>query len=118
MKPTSKQEKLATFFNALAHPRRQMIFQVLRDSGREGLPYNRLQTRTGLTRPALSFHLGKMADGQILSRKVKGIYTWYALNTAPFALFDAPLTALALSIPPSCSAFAHAGVENSAIPIL
>ncbi len=92
MKPTAKQEALATFFNALAHPRRQMIFQVLRDSGREGLPYGRLQSRTGLTRAALSFHLGKMTDGRILQSKVKGVYTWYAVNTAPFALFDAPLS--------------------------
>ena len=91
MKPTSKQETLALFFNALAHPRRQMIFQVLRDCGREGMPYNRLQIRTGLTRPTLSFHLRKMGEGRILKRKVKGVETWYGLNTAPFALFDVPI---------------------------
>ena len=91
MKPTAKQEKLADFFNALAHPRRQMIFQMLRDSGREGMPYHRLMARTGLTRPTLSFHLGKMREGHILFRKVKGIESWYAVNPAPFALFDAPL---------------------------
>lgn len=91
MKPTPKQETLALFFNALAHPRRQMIFQVLRECGRAGLPYNRLQSRTGLTRPTLSFHLGKMGDGRILKRTVKGVETWYALNTAPFALFEAPV---------------------------
>jgi len=91
MKPTAKQESLASFFNALAHPRRQMIFQILRDSGREGMPYNRLQARTGLTRPTLSFHLGKMGEGKILKRKVKGVQTWYGLNTAPFAQFTAPI---------------------------
>ena len=92
MKPTAKQDTLATFFNALAHPRRQMIFQVLRDSGREGMPYGRLQSRTGLTRATLSFHLRKMADGRIIHSKIKGIYTWYAVNTAPFSLFETPLT--------------------------
>jgi len=90
MKPTAKQETLASFFNALAHPRRQMIFQVLQESGREGITYNRIKMRTGLTRATLSFHLRKMGDGQILHRKVKGIESWYALNTAPFALFQPP----------------------------
>jgi len=91
MKPTAKQEMLALFFNALAHPRRQMIFQVLRDSGREGMPYHRLQSRTGLTSPTLSFHLRKMRDGTILGRTVKGIESWYALNLAAFAMFDSPV---------------------------
>ncbi len=68
-----------------------MIFQVLRNTGREGMPYGHLQTRTGLTRATLSFHLGKMNEGQILLRKVKGVETWYALNLSPFALFDAPI---------------------------
>jgi DNA-binding transcriptional ArsR family regulator len=92
MKPTTKQETLASLFNALAHPRRQMIFQVLRDIGREGIPYGRLQHRTGLTRATLSFHLGKMNEGRILRRKVKGVETWYALNLSPFALIDLPVT--------------------------
>jgi len=91
MKPTPKQESMASFFNALAHPRRQMIFQVLRDMGREGIPYHRLQSRTGLTRATLSFHLRKMAEGRILNRKVKGKESWYSLNLSPFALFDSPI---------------------------
>ena len=91
MKPTAKQEVLASFFNALAHPRRQMIFQVLRDIGREGIPYRHLQSRTGLTRATLSFHLKKMGEGRILNRRIKGPETWYSLNTAPFALFNAPV---------------------------
>ena len=91
MKATAKQEKLAQFFNALAHPRRQIIFQVLRDSGREGMPFHRLKMRTGLSSPTLSFHLGKMREGFILSRTVKGIESWYALNLAAFALFESPL---------------------------
>ena len=91
MKPTAKQESMALFFNALAHPRRQMIFQVLQDIGREGLPYHRLQTRTGLTRATLSFHLRKMGEGRILNRKIKGKESWYSLNLLPFALFEAPI---------------------------
>ena len=91
MKPTAKQESMATFFNALAHPRRQMIFQVLRGTGREGIPYYRLQSRTGLTRATLSFHLRKMAEGRIPKRKVKGKESWYLPNLSPFALFDAPI---------------------------
>ncbi len=95
MKPTDKQVTLAALFNALAHPRRQMIFQVLRDAGQEGMPYHRLRTRTGLTRATLSFHLGKMGDGRILNRKPKGLETWYSLNIAPFSLFDTPIRATA-----------------------
>ncbi|MBL1438288.1 MAG: helix-turn-helix transcriptional regulator [Rhodobacteraceae bacterium] len=90
MKPTAKQEILASFFNALAHPRRQMIFQVLRGMGRDGMPYKHLQARTGLTRATLSFHLKKMGDGRILNRKVKGQETWYSINMSPFSLFNAP----------------------------
>ena len=90
MKPTAKQEALALFFNALAHPRRQMIFQVLRESGKEGLAYKRIQSRTGLTRATLSFHLRKMGDGHVLNRSVKGPETWYSLNLSSFSLFGAP----------------------------
>lgn len=92
MKPTTKQEVLASFFNALAHPRRQMIFQVLREIGQEGMAYQRLQARTGLTRATLSFHLRKMGEGHILNRKVKGQETWYSLNISPFSLFNAPVS--------------------------
>ncbi len=88
MKPTPKQESMAKFFNALAHPRRQMIFQVLKDSGRNGLPFHHLLKRTGLTPPTLAFHLRKMGEGQILNRKIKGPETWLTLNLSPFAAYD------------------------------
>lgn len=95
MKPTDKQIKLALFFNALAHPRRQMIFQLLQASGSKGLMYKHLQQRSGLTRATLSFHLGKMGEGRILHRKVKGAETWYSINRSALALFDIPFTPLA-----------------------
>ena len=89
MKPTGKQEKMAAFFIALAHPRRQMIFQILKDSGNNGMPFHRLLHRTGLTPPTLAFHLGKMREGQIINRKIKGPETWLTRNLSPFAAYDA-----------------------------
>ena len=88
MKPTAKQESMASFFNALAHPRRQMIFQVLKESGRKGMPVHQLLKRTGLTAPTLAFHLRKMGEGRILSRKIKGPETWLTLNLSPFAAYN------------------------------
>ena len=90
MKPTAKQETLALLFSALAHPRRQMLFQILRDAGREGMAFHHLMKRTGLTPTTLAFHLGKMQDGRIVSRKIKGVETWLSLNLAPFAQFPVP----------------------------
>ncbi len=90
MKPTSKQETMAALFTALAHPRRQMLFQILRDSGQEGLAFHHLIKRTGLTPTTLAFHLGKMEGGRIVKRKNKGVETWLSLNLAPFALFPVP----------------------------
>ena len=90
MKPTAKQKSMAALFDALAHPRRQMLFQVLQESGREGLAFHHLLKRTGLTPATLAFHLKKMQDGQILIRKIKGVETWVSLNLAPFARFPLP----------------------------
>jgi len=87
MKPTAKQETLALLFNALSHPRRQMLFQILRDAGREGMAFHHLMKRTGLTPTTLAFHLKKMQDGKIVNRQIKGVETWLSLNLAPFKLF-------------------------------
>ncbi len=92
MKPTAKQEVMADFFNALAHPRRQMIFQILREVGSAGLPFHLLLKRTGLKRATLAFHLGKMSAGRILKRKIKGPETWLTLDLAPFFLFKQPIS--------------------------
>lgn len=91
MKPTTKQEEMADVFNALAHPRRQMLFQLLGEAGREGLAHGQLLKRTGLTNTTLAFHLGKMQKGGIVKRKIKGVETWVSLNLAPFARFPVPL---------------------------
>jgi len=91
MKPTDKQEDMADVFNALAHPRRQMLFHILQDAGREGLAHHQLLKRTGLTNTTLAFHLAKMQKGRIVTRKIKGVETWLSLNLAPFARFPVPL---------------------------
>ncbi len=87
MKPTTKHEDMAALFNALAHPRRQMLFQILQNAGREGLAFHHLMKRTGLTPTTLAFHLGKMQNGRIVNCKIKGVETWLSLNLAPFARF-------------------------------
>jgi DNA-binding transcriptional ArsR family regulator len=93
MKPTDKHKYMARFFDALAHPRRQMIIQVLQETGRRGLPFNRLQSRTGLTPATLAFHLRKMDDGQILNRKIKGPETWLSLDPTPFLTMETSMVA-------------------------
>jgi len=93
MKPTPKQEVLANSFNALAHPRRQMIFKVLHHAGPKGLPFHRLLERTGLKRATLAFHLGKMTAGKLVKRRIKGPETWLTLDYAPFILFQEPISA-------------------------
>jgi len=90
MKPTVKHKEMADFFDALAHPRRQMIIQILQGTGRRGLPFNRLLSRTGLTASTLAFHLRKMDAGRILHRKIKGPETWLSLDPSPFLTMNIP----------------------------
>ncbi len=89
MKPTHKQVVLATFFDALAHPRRQMLFQILRAAGENGMAVHHLLDRTKLTPATLAFHLRKMQDGRILTRKTKGCETWFSINHGPFSQLKA-----------------------------
>ncbi len=84
MKPTSKQKSMAMFFDSLAHPRRLMLFHVLRDAGQNGMAIHHLLKRTGLTPATLSFHLEKMQKGRILNRKIKGSEVWVSVNHGPF----------------------------------
>ncbi len=80
MKPTRKQQSLAVFFDALAHPRRLMLLNILKDAGQRGMAIHHLLNRTKLTPATLSFHLEKLQKGQVLSRKVKGSEVWFAVN--------------------------------------
>ncbi len=84
MKPTAKQKSMAEFFDALAHPRRLMLFHILRDSGQSGMAIHHLLKRTNLTPATLSFHLGKMQQGRILKRRIKGSEIWLSVNRGPF----------------------------------
>ena len=85
MKPTSKQESMAVFFDALAHPRRLMLFHILRDAGQNGMAIHHLLNRTKLTPATLAFHLDKMQKGRVLKRKVKGSEIWLTVNHGSFA---------------------------------
>ncbi len=84
MKPTYKQELAADFFNALAHPRRQMLFQILRAAGPKGMPFHRLIAQSGLNRTTLAFHISKMTRGHLVRRRIKGPETWLTVNPAAF----------------------------------
>ncbi len=90
MKPTPKQKIMANFFDALGHPRRQMIFQILKETGAKGLPFHALLMRTGLRDSTLSFHLRKLDQGRLIKRKVKGRETWISLDLRTFFLFIEP----------------------------
>ncbi|MEE9455090.1 MAG: hypothetical protein V3V13_12030 [Paracoccaceae bacterium] len=87
MKPTYKQKISADFFNGLAHPRRQMLFQILREYGAAGMPFHSLLSRSGFTPSTLAFHISKMAKGHIVKRKIKGAETWLILNKSSFDLY-------------------------------
>ena len=88
MKPTLKQKHMAIFFDALSHPRRLMLFHMLRDSGQSGMAIHQLLKCTNLTPATLSFHLGKMLQGRILKRKTKGSEVWFSVNHGAFAMLD------------------------------
>jgi len=90
MKPTRKHKSMADFFDALGHPRRQMIFQILKESGSKGIPFHTLIKRTGLTASTLSFHLRKLEQGRLLKRQIKGRETWLSLDLRSFFLFIEP----------------------------
>ncbi len=88
MKPTVKHTSMAKLFDALAHPRRQMLFQVLREAGHEGMAFHHLLKRTKLTPATLAFHIAKMQAGRVLHRKIKGSETWLSVNHAPMAQLE------------------------------
>ncbi len=88
MKPTPKQKNMAVFFDALAHPRRQMLFHILRDSGARGMAIHHLLKRTKLTPATLAFHLEKMQKGRVIRRKAKGSEIWVTVNHSPFAQLE------------------------------
>lgn len=90
MKPTLKQKTMADFFDALGHPRRQIIFQILKEIGPEGLPFYALLKRTGLSASTLGFHLRKLDQGHLLKRQIKGRETWLSLDLRRFFMFIEP----------------------------
>lgn len=79
---------MAVFFDALAHPRRLMLFHILRDSGPNGMAIHHLLNLTKLTSATLAFHLEKMQKGKVLNRKVKGSEIWLTINHSPFAQLE------------------------------
>jgi len=90
MKPTPKHKSMADFFDALGHPRRQMIFQILKETGAKGLPFHALLKRSGLRDSTLSFHLRKLDQGRLIRRQTKGRETWLSLDLRTFFMFSEP----------------------------
>lgn len=90
MKPTRKHKTMADFFDALGHPRRQLIFQILKETGPEGLPFHSLLKQSNLTASTLSFHLRKLDQGCLLKRQIKGRETWLSLDLRTFFMFIEP----------------------------
>ncbi len=90
MKPTAKHQTMANFFDALGHPRRQLIFQILKDVGPNGVPFHNLLKQSSLTASTLSFHLGKLDKGRLLKRQTKGRETWISLDLRTFFMFVEP----------------------------
>ena len=88
MKPMQNQDKLATFFIALGHRRRQMLCEILAETGSKGITYGGLQMKSGLTKATLTHHLRFMGNGGIIKRRVKGRETWYSLDVSVLAAWS------------------------------
>lgn len=75
-------EDIATAFTALSHKRRILIFRILQKEGE--LTHKALQARTGFRAMTLSHHLGPMVAAGLVSRRVRGPYTYLSLRPGPW----------------------------------
>ena len=74
----AERARVAAAMNALAHQRRVVIFEILRNAA-DGLPYGALLERAGLSLSTLNHHLGPMrAAGLVVTRR-KGHEVIYRL---------------------------------------
>lgn len=68
---TSEQARVAAAMNALAHPRRMLVFDAL-TAAPDGLRYGDLLERTGLSISTLNHHLRPMRAARLVATRRKG----------------------------------------------
>ncbi|HCQ66387.1 MAG TPA: hypothetical protein DIU07_15095 [Rhodobacteraceae bacterium] len=79
-------ERLATAFNTLAHPRRARLFRLLVSNPEAGRSFTALMSATGYRKTPLSHHLEIMERGGLIRRQRIG-------NAMTFMLTPGPLSA-------------------------
>ncbi len=72
--------KIASSFNALAHPRRARIFRLLTEDPASGQSFETLVNKTGYAPSALTHHLREMERCELIRRKRKGPFVAYFLT--------------------------------------
>lgn len=82
--PTPEQVRAALAMNALAHPRRMLLFDTL-NAAPDGLRYSDLLERTGLSDATLTHHLRPMKSASLVDARRKGNAVIYRLRTGAVA---------------------------------
>ena len=77
-------ERLASIFTALSHPRRAKIFRLLSDDPMTGRTFGTLRSVTGLSTAVLIHHVRVMEASGLIRRKRRGAEVSYLLETTDF----------------------------------
>jgi DNA-binding transcriptional ArsR family regulator len=71
-------------FNALAHKRRVILFELLLNHPKKSLAFGQLQQLSKIPEAPLAHHLRVLEKGGLIRRKVKGRYTYFKLYLSHF----------------------------------
>ncbi len=83
MERRTRQQATAQFFAALGHTRRLTILRLLARAQRP-ITFEIIEAKTGITGSSLYHHLRPLREAGLIHRKIKGRYTYYALDAHPF----------------------------------
>ena len=71
-------------FNALAHKRRVLLFELLLKHPQKSMAFGQLQGLSKIPDAPLAHHLRVLETGGLIRRKVKGRYTYFKLYLSDF----------------------------------
>ena len=83
--------QIHSVFKGLAHPRRVIIFEVLRLANRP-LTYGEIQNRTRLSAQVLTHHLSELTKAKLVKRTPKGPKTFFRIKLTPLGMAAADVT--------------------------
>ncbi len=78
----TKNQKIAQFFFALGHTRRLRIVSALASHG-GGITFEALEAATNVRQSSLTHHLRILKEAGLVTRKVKGRYSYYRFDQRP-----------------------------------